>query len=88
MNYCPSHDWDRYCRDNEGPEECPMCKAPNADDEGDPVCKEAPDFCSVKCSDEYLAAEAARAEGEASWLAEEERVIKEWERMKQEGLDR
>jgi hypothetical protein len=50
MIRCPSQDWDNYMTAQEGPEECPNCGGPNHDEEtGDPVCKEAPDFCCVAC---------------------------------------
>ena len=53
MSYCPSMDWDRYCRDNDPPEVCPKCGGENCTEDGEPVCVEAPDFCSVTCRDLY-----------------------------------
>lgn len=39
--------------DRDPPEECPECHAANSTDDGDPICDDAPDFCSVKCRDAY-----------------------------------
>ncbi len=45
--------------DDDRPEgKCPQCGAINSDEEGTPVCADAPDFCSVACQETYLAAEA------------------------------
>ena len=44
--------------DDDSPEECPQCGAANSTDEGEPVCSDAPDFCSVACQETYLIAEA------------------------------
>lgn len=44
--------------DDDRPEKCPQCGAANSDDEGEPVCADAPDFCSVACQEAHLAAEA------------------------------
>lgn len=33
--------------------ECPSCGGPNADDDGNWVCEDAPGFCSVACSVRY-----------------------------------
>jgi hypothetical protein len=43
--------------DYEPPEACPQCGVANATDEGEPVCADATDFCSVACQEMYLAAE-------------------------------
>ena len=44
--------------DNDRPEVCPQCGCNNSNEEGVPVCVDAPDFCSVACQDTYVAAEA------------------------------
>jgi len=44
--------------DDEPPEACPQCGADNSDEDGKPVCADAPDFCSVACQETYLSAEA------------------------------
>jgi hypothetical protein len=52
MTRCPSEDWDTY--NQEPPEECPVCKRPNWDEEKDEaVCEECPDFCSEHCARKY-----------------------------------
>lgn len=76
--YCPSQDWDRYCQQTELPDECPVCKKPNYDEENDiDVYPADPSFCSKKCADTYqeqcreeAEAEAAQYEEEKRWLAE------------------
>jgi hypothetical protein len=73
--YCPSHGWDRYCDSQDIPEQCPMCGAENADEEGEPVCKEAEAFCSVKCQTEYMAEQKRLAEAEvAEYFAEKAQI--------------
>ncbi len=69
MNRCPSHDWDRYCRDNDPPEVCP-CGKDNADENGEPVCKDAPDFCSAACRDAYVKAQQDSDRAEAQYQTE------------------
>jgi hypothetical protein len=44
--------------DDDRPEVCPQCGRNNSNEEGEPVCVDAPDFCSVACQDTYLAEEA------------------------------
>ena len=44
--------------DDDRPEVCPQCGRNNSNEEGEPVCVDAPDFCSVACQDTYVAAEA------------------------------
>ena len=81
MANCPSMDWDRYCRQNDPPEECPICDKPNSDDDGNPVCAEAADFCSIACRDVYLKLQReedesmARAEAESDTLDAELRRL-------------
>lgn len=43
--------------DEEPPEACALCGAANSDEDGVPVCADAPDFCSVACQETYLASE-------------------------------
>jgi hypothetical protein len=70
MSHCPSHDWDRYCDQNDPPEDCPVCHEPNSDEDGNPVCAEAVDFCSTACRDQYAAEQRAADEAEAKYQAE------------------
>ena len=59
MSYCPSQDWDRYCAMTEPAEECPQCGGDNLNEETEePAFAEAPDFCSRKCLETFIAAEA------------------------------
>lgn len=44
-----------YIASQELPEECPVCGYPNADDEGEPIFKDDPSFCSARCRDQYSA---------------------------------
>ena len=57
--------------DDDRPDYCPVCRRENADEDGEPICAEAPDFCSVKCEaayvDEQRAAAAADAEALREW---------------------
>jgi len=43
--------------DDDRPETCPQCGAVNSDEDGAPVCADAPDFCSVACQETYFVAE-------------------------------
>jgi len=53
-NYCPSQDWDRYYASQELPEECPVCKKPNYDEDTEEwVCPAHEGFCSEACADKY-----------------------------------
>ncbi len=46
--------------DDDYAEVCPVCGAPNHDEEtGEPLCAAAPDFCSVECSEAYAKAQVA-----------------------------
>lgn len=53
MSHCPSHDWDRHLEAQEMPTECPVCGKDNADEDGNPICIEAPTFCSKECETKY-----------------------------------
>lgn len=78
MNHCSSHDWDRYCDDNDVPLLCPQCGKDNAI-EGRWACQARPGFCSVECSDEYEMQAALDAEMEARELdLIEEAVERYW----------
>lgn len=44
-------------------ETCPACKRPIYNVEGEPLCGEEPDFCSVACAQKYDADTAAEEEG-------------------------
>lgn len=59
--------------DDDGPEQCPQCGAANSTDEGDPVCTDAPDFCSVACQETYLAAQGEYEREMDASLKEDER---------------
>ena len=62
---CPSHDWDRHCREMDPAEECPMCGAPNYDEKNDrDVYPPDPTFCSQRCKDKYTEIENEAAEEE------------------------
>jgi hypothetical protein len=63
------------------PEVCPVCGADNADDEGNAICGEAPDFCSVACRDRYVAEQRAADDAYAAALIEEDRIAAEWRAM-------
>ena len=76
-SHCPSQDWDRYCDSQDIPEQCPMCGGENADEEGEPICKEAEAFCSTKCRDEYTAEQKKLAESEAQDYFAEQKMLAE-----------
>jgi len=84
-------DPDRYLGDDP-PEECPVCGGANSTDEGEPVCADAADFCSVACRDKYLAEQRKADEAYAAALAEEEKLYKspeylEWKRAREAEED-
>ena len=62
------------------PEDCPICHAPNCDDDGEPVCADAADFCSVTCRDAYTAKQRIDDEAEAAYYAAQEKLEAEWEK--------
>jgi hypothetical protein len=75
MSYCPSKDWDRYYRDQELPEECPVCKKENADPEtGDWIYKTGP-YCSAECEKKDQERLKEEAEAEARQYEEEKKMI-------------
>jgi len=58
----------------DGPEEC-ICGKPNADDEGEWVCPEAPGFCSVACQEKYQEEQRKQDEAEVAYTEAEARLI-------------
>lgn len=54
------------------PDDCPTCGEPNFDDDLEPVCPEAPGYCSAECRDTGLEHERLAAEAEAEALQDEE----------------
>jgi len=69
---CPSTAWDCHVLDQEGPLECPVCGADNADPvTGDWLCPEAPGFCTTACRDSYVQAQGTAAAQLAADLAAE-----------------
>ncbi len=72
MTFCPSQSWDAYCAATELPEECPVCKKPNFDeDTEEPVFAPDPAFCSAKCATDYEEQCRAEAEYEAKAAIDE-----------------
>lgn len=69
MTRCPSQDWDRYCADNDLPEQCPVCNKDNADPNTGEWLSD-PGFCSKECSEKYQ--EEQRISDEAAFKAREE----------------
>jgi len=60
--YCVSESWDPQ----DGPEECPVCKAPNFDEDTEEwACPAHEGFCSKACADKYEAQNAEEARAEA-----------------------
>ena len=63
--------------DDDVPECCPMCDKPNCDDDGEPVCAAAPDFCSTACERAYIELTAKQDEQEhAAWEQEQRAITK------------
>lgn len=74
-------EWEEYERSQERPEACPVCGGPNADDSGNPICLIAPDFCSIKCNDEYQSLQTEVAEIQYRAYQElKDLVVPPWER--------
>lgn len=63
MIRCPSQDWDKYAREQEVPEVCPVCGKDNMDVMGNWLCANYPVFCSPKCGLEYAEEQRKYNEG-------------------------
>jgi len=66
MTQCPSRIVERYIASQELPEECPVCGDYNADENGEPVYKADPSFCSSHCRDVYMAEQKQKDDVEAA----------------------
>ena len=61
---------------DDGPETCPVCDAPNWDDDaGVEVYKPDPAFCSKACADAYAATSRIADDATAAGLATDEALV-------------
>lgn len=56
---------------------CGNCPLPSVDDEGEPVCQEAPGFCSKVCQDQYMVCMGEQAAAEHAQLQYEQHLAEE-----------